>query len=1211
MAKPFVHLHVHSEYSLLDGACKIERLIQRAVELQMPALALTDHGNLFGIPAFYQAAKKAGIRPVLGCEIYWLYEGSRLERERQTGIEGLKLAHACLWAKNLAGFRNLMQLVSDAHTKGFYYKPRTDWEQLKKYHEGLIGSSGCINGVVPQFLLRGEYDKAKQALQRLIDVFGKEDFYVELQNQGMPEQVDLNPQLLQLARELSVRCVVTNDVHYIHAEDWEAQDALLCIQTATKVKDEARMRMPTRQFYLKSAEEMALAFPEYPEGLENTMELAERCQVELPFGENHYPVFRMEHLPESYRQQYPTNRALFVGLCKDGLRQRYGIDFNTAKGKKVFGLTPKEMVERLQYEWKVIEQAGFVDYFLIVWDFIHWAKAHGIAVGPGRGSVAGSLVAYVMHITDTDPIRFHLLFERFLNPDRVSPPDIDVDFCMRRREEVLAYVRRTYGEENVGNIITFGTLGAKQVVRDLARVYDLPYAEANRLAKMIPDDLKITLSDALKRSVELQQVVEIDPLVKKIFHDGQVLEGIARNAGTHACGVLISDHPLATFVPTTLQENALTTQFSKEYVEELGLLKMDFLGLKTLTIIQDAQQIIQEQADAHFDIHTIPFEDEPTFQMLNRGETIGVFQLESPYIQKICQQFEFHSIDEISALSALNRPGPMEWIPEYIQGKKHPEKIHLIHPLLEPICRSTYGILVFQEQVMQAARVIAGYSLGEADILRRAMGKKKVEVMNEQRAVFVKGAWEKNGISEGKANEIFDVLAKFAGYGFNKSHSDAYAIIIYQTAYLKAHYPTQFMAALLSSELGNADKLSFYIEACRSRLDIEILGPDINESLTTFTPMPGKKRCIRFGLAAIKSVGDVAAVGILEERQKNGAFRSFLDFAQRVELKAANRRVVEALVKVGAFDQLGEDRRFLLENLDRLLKSAVVAHQDAEKGQGSLFGFDELLGMESKEVSNPLGNSQKNQKEEEHSENANLDSVISSHQKPTSLSLFEKLRYEHELLGFYLSGHPIEELQGLERFFQTFQPEELPLVPNYEPFRFCGVVEEVTKRISRKSNRPWLAFTVSTQTERYECTLFGESYNAYGSLVQEGALVLVEGVVRKNDTGFSLNAQRVRDFRKEFPHFIQQLHWIVTPNESALDFFQQLQTWINQREGSMRLKVSFALDGDYALEGELPYGAKTTLTLTDIAQLRRHPAFVALEVTPMKMEPFVKYRSGG
>ena len=1209
MPKPFVHLHVHSEYSLLDGACKIERLVARAVELQMPALALTDHGNLFGIPAFYQAAKKAGVHPILGCEIYWLYEGSRLERERQTGTEGLKLAHACVWAKDWAGFRNLMQLVSDAHTKGFYYKPRTDLEQLKKYHEGLIGSSGCINGVLSQFLLRGEYDKAKQALRTLIDIFGEEDFYVELQNQGMPEQVTLNPPLLQLAKELSVRCVVTNDVHYIHAEDWEAQDALLCIQTATKVDDEVRMRMPTHQFYLKSAEEMALAFPDCSEGLENTMAIAERCHVELPFGENHYPVFRMDHLPEADRRRYPTNHALFVGLCKDGLQQRYGIDFDTATGKAVFGLTPKEMIERLQYEWKVIEQAGFVDYFLIVWDFIHWAKAHGIAVGPGRGSVAGSLVAYVMHITDTDPIRFHLLFERFLNPDRVSPPDIDVDFCMRRREEVLAYVRQTYGEENVGNIITFGTLGAKQVVRDLARVYGLPYAEANRLAKMIPDDLKITLSDALTRSIELQQAVKVDPLVKKIFHDGQVLEGIARNSGTHACGVLISDHPLSTFVPMTLQENALTTQFSKEYVEALGLLKMDFLGLKTLTLIQDAQQMIQEQADASFDIHTIPFEDEQTFQMLNRGETIGVFQLESPYIQKICQQFAFHSIDEISALSALNRPGPMEWIPEYIQGKKHPEKIHVIHPLLEPICRSTYGILVFQEQVMQAARVIAGYSLGEADILRRAMGKKKVEVMQEQRAVFVKGAWEKNGISEGKANDIFDVLAKFAGYGFNKSHSDAYAIIIYQTAYLKAHYPAQFMAALLSSELGNADKLSFYIEACRSTLGIEILGPDINESLTTFTPLPGKKRCIRFGLSAIKNVGDVAAVCILGERQKNGVFRSFLDFAQRVDMKAANRRVVEALVKVGAFDQLGEDRRFLLENLDRLLKSAVVAHQDADKGQGSLFDFDELLGMEPREVS--CSSKIPKEKKAGTADNANALSEVPSNQKGVlSMSLFEKLRYEHELLGFYLSGHPMEELQGLERFFQTFRPEEWPLVPNYEPFRFCGVVEEVTKRISRKSNRPWLAFTVSTQAERYECTLFGESYTAYGSFVQEGALVVVEGVVRKKDSGFALQAQRVRDFRKEFPQLIQQLHWIILPNESALDFCQQLQTWINQREGSMRLKVSFALDDDYALEGELPYGAKTTLTLTDIAQLRHHPAFVALEVTPMKMEPFPKYRSG-
>ena len=1198
MSQPsFVHLHVHSEYSLLDGACKMEKLVARAAELQMPALALTDHGNLFGIPLFYKLCKKVGIRPILGCEIYLLYEGTRLEKERRQGVEGLKLAHACLWAKDLNGFRNLMKLVSDAHVNGFYYKPRTDLEQLRKYRDGLMCSSGCINGVVPQFLMRDEYDKAKRALEVFLEIFDKEDFYVELQNQGMPEQVDLNPQLLKLASELGVRCIATNDVHYIRAEDWEAQDALLCIQTASKVKDEERMRMPTRQFYLKSAEEMAQAFPHNPELLENTLLLAERCNVELPFGENHYPVFRMTHLPETLQRQYPTNRELFQGLCKEGLKERYGIDFEAQSGPDTFGLSAKEMVERLKFEWSVIEKTGFVDYFLIVWDFIHWAKEQGISVGPGRGSAAGSLVAYVLHITDTDPIRFHLLFERFLNPDRVSPPDIDIDFCMRRRDEVIRYVRQTYGEESVGNIITFGTLGAKMVVRDLARVYDLSFAEGDRLAKMVPDDLKITLDDALQRSSELKQATETDPTAAKIIREGLVLEGIARNSGTHACGMIISDRPIAEFVPTTLQDGALTTQFTKDYVEELGLLKMDFLGLTTLTILGDAQQTVREQVDPNFDINKISFEDEETFKMLNRGETIGVFQLESDYIQKICRQFEFHSIDEISALSALNRPGPMEWIPEYINGKKHPDQIRFIHPLLEPVCKGTYGILVFQEQVMQAARVIAGYSLGEADILRRAMGKKKVDVMNAQRAVFVKGAWEKNSIGEGKANEIFDVLAKFAGYGFNKSHSDAYAIIIYRTAYMKAHYPTQFMAALLSSLLGNADKLSFYIEACRSRLDIAILGPDINESLSSFAPIAGK-RCIRFGLAAIKSVGDVAAADILAERRRNGAFKSFLNFAQRVDLRANNRRVLEALIKVGAFDGLGENRRYLLDNLERLMKSAALAQKDAAVGQSSLFDFDDLFGT---------GSEQKTASDEPKNTSSDAGNGESSSSN-ADMPLFEKLQHEHELLGFYLSGHPLDELQGLERFFQTFKPEELPLVPNGEEFRLCGAVESVSKRISKKTNRPWLLFTLSAKDQRYELTLFAEPYETYGACVTEGAVLLIEGTVRKKESDFSLNVMRVRDFRKELPFLIKQLHWLVHPNEAATDFFKQLRGLIEKREGSMQQKVSFILNDDYALEGELPYGARTTLTLEDISSLRAHPAFAGLEVTPVAMMPFPKKR---
>lgn len=1180
MGKNFVHLHVHSEYSLLDGACRMDRLIQRASELQMPALALTDHGNLFGIPQFYKAAKKAGIKPLLGCEIYLMYEGSRLEKRRDQGTEGLKLGHSCLIAQNWQGFKNLTQLVSDAHVNGFYYKPRTDLEQLRKYSEGLMATSGCLAGIIPQFLLRGDYDKAKQALERFLDIFGPENYYIEIQNQGLQEQTEINPLLHQLAQEFGVKCIATNDVHYVYQKDWEAQDALLCIQTGNKVSEEERMRMPNHQFYLKSHEEMALAFQDHPEYLENTMDFVERCDVELPFGENHYPVFSLKHLPESYQKQYATNKDLFYALCIQGLKKRYDIDFETETGPEAFGLSPHEVVERLKYEWKIIEQAGFTDYFLIVWDFIHWAKTQGIPVGPGRGSAAGSLVAYLMTITDTDPLRFNLLFERFLNPERVSPPDIDIDFCMRRREEVIQYVRQTYGASNVGNIITFGTLGAKMVVRDLARVYDIPYSEADRWSKMIPDDLKITLSGALEKSYELKQEVETNPSAEKVFEEGQVLEGIARNSGTHACGIIIWDKPLTEIIPTTLQDEVLTTQYSKEYVEELGLLKMDFLGLKTLTIISDAQDLIRKQVDKDFDIHNISFEDPKTFAMLNKGETIGVFQFEGAFVQKICQQFELNSIDEISALSALNRPGPMEWIPDYIEGKKHPEKIKYIHPLLENVCRKTYGILVFQEQVMQAAQIIAGYSLGGADILRRAMGKKKVDVMNAQREIFVKGAWEQHSIPDGRANEIFDVLAKFAGYGFNKSHSDAYAIIIYQTAYLKANYPTQFMAAILSSELGNADKLSFYIENCRSSLGIEILGPDINESLDVFTPVAfDQKKQIRFGLAAIKGVGDIAASKILEERNRNGKFTSFTDFAKRVDPKASNRRVVENLIKAGAFDAFGEDRRYLLENMDSLLKSASIAQQDLQKGQASLFDLDELLSVP--------------------------EPVVEAKQTRT-MPFFEKLNYEKELLGFYLSGHPLDSLMGLEKVFQTFEPEELPLVPGGETFRICGVVEDVTKRISKKTNRPWLAFVLSTKETRYELQLFSESFEKFGHLVQEGALLIIEGAIRKTKEGYQLNTQRVIDFQKHFPNLIKRLHWILKPITEAKNFFEELATIIKNKDGSMEMKVSFAIDETYALEGTLPLGSKTSLTLEEIAQLKKHPAVFALEVTPCETTPFPK-----
>ncbi|MDR1665459.1 MAG: DNA polymerase III subunit alpha, partial [Puniceicoccales bacterium] len=678
----FVHLHVHSDYSLLDGACGVDRLLDRVQQLGMSAIALTDHGNLFGLPAFYKAAQKRGIRPLLGCEIYLNFEGSRLDKRRNEGSGSLKLAHMGLIAQSTEGYYNLSRIVSDAHVNGFYYRPRTDMEMLSRHSKGLLALSGCLlNGVVAQYLSREDAVGAEKAIKSFVDIFGRERFFIELQNHGIPEQIEINRGLIQLGRKFNLRMVATNDVHYVMPDDWEAHDAMMCIQTGAKLQDTDRMRMDTHQFYLKSEAEMRMAFREIPEAVENTFQIPNMCEVTLPFGQNCYPVFP---LSEEDKDRFGSKREMFRSLCVRGLEKRYGIGYETASGPDVFGYSPQRLMERLRYEWETIEKMGFVDYFLIVWDFIDWARRQGISVGPGRGSVAGSLVSYLMGITDIDPLRFNLLFERFLNPDRISPPDIDIDFCMRRREEVLDYVRRKYGEGNVGNIVTFGTLGAKMVVRDLARVHDVPYAEADRLAKMIPDDLKITLDEAVRRSVELRQAMDRSSVVRKIIQEGQILEGLVRNVGTHAAGMIISDKPLIETLPVTLQEGLLTTQYSKDFVEELGLLKMDFLGLKTLTVIDDAQRFVRQMpSQENFDIEAVPFDDIETFRMLNGGKTVGVFQLEAPFAQKVCRQFEIGSIDEISALSALNRPGPMEWIPDYIMGKKNPETISYVHPLLE------------------------------------------------------------------------------------------------------------------------------------------------------------------------------------------------------------------------------------------------------------------------------------------------------------------------------------------------------------------------------------------------------------------------------------------------------------------------------------------------------------------------------------------------
>lgn len=1194
MVKPkdFVHLHVHTDYSLLDGACAIATLCKRAKALGMPALAITDHGNLFGLIDFFQTAKKEGIQPLLGCEIYLVYDHKQTEKPERSQH---KYYHMGLLAQNLRGYHNLKLLVSNAHTKGFYYKPRVDMDQLARYAEGLIGFTGCLNGVVPQYLLKGDYPKAREALGRFLDIFGKERYFVELQDHGIEEQRIVNVGLIQLAEEFQLKLICSNDVHYVQDKDCIPHDSLLCIQTGAKLKDEKRLRYTSQQFYLKTYDEMLQVFKEQPSALSNTIGVAEMCELDIPFGKNQYPVYKR---PIELSTAYPTNKDYLYHLCKEGLKQRYGIDYlpspspsspfstqaDTNTDTRADASAPM-LSQRLDYELSVIDKEGFVDYFLIVWDFIFWAKSVGIPVGPGRGSGAGCLVAYVLGITDIDPIRFKLLFERFLNPERVSPPDFDIDFCMRRRNEVIDYVRNKYGHDSVANIITFGTFGAKMVVRDLARINDIPYAEADRIAKTIPDELGISLAEAVEKSAELQAEMKQSELVRSIVEQGKVIEGMVRNVSTHAAGIIIADKPLAELVPVTLQEGVLTTQYPKDQVEALGLLKMDFLGLKTLTIIADAKESIQRShpgVDLEKEFNS--FEDKKTFQLLNEAKTVGVFQLESSGMQNLCRQFSISSIDEIVALVALYRPGPMDLIPDYIKGKHDPASIHYPHPLLEDVCEETYGIMVYQEQVMEAAKRIAGYSLGEADILRRAMGKKKPEEMAKQRQVFITGAKKTNHIDTKKAEEIFDLLEKFAGYGFNKSHSAAYAVLSYQTAYLKANYPVQFMAAILSSELGNADKLSHFLEECTA-LSISILSPDINESRQSFTPIVGvstggeksaigcEKGAIRFGLAGIKGVGDAVTLKVLEERDAHGPFTSFHNFLERVDQKVLNKRTLECLIKSGGFDSLGVDRQHLLDSMDRALQEVATTQKDKAAGQASLFDF--LDAGTSSFASN----------------------AHTLEQTSPPMPMEEKLLHEKELLGFYISGHPMQAYEGLAEKIDSFTKDQYLKLEDNSAFRICGILSGLNKRISKKDNRAWAFFQVAGLQQTVQVNMFPDAYEGSPlaqNQVQEGMPVVVEGTVRNRAQDLRLSAQSIYSLKGRLQSLIKTIHIVVDSQKQTDAFLAHLSDYIHTHEGPCELTLSFLMPDQSLLDAEIAKSLSFKLTPEVFQEWRQHPAVVAI-----------------
>ena len=1057
----FTHLHVHTEYSLLDGSNKIKEYVARVKELGMDSAAITDHGVMFGVIDFYRAAKEAGINPILGCEVY-VAPGSRFDREIGKGTSDDRYYHLVLLAENNTGYANLMKIVSKGFVDGFYYKPRVDMEILQQYHEGIIALSACLAGEVQRYLVRGFYEEAKQAALKYERVFGTGNFFLELQDHGIPQQKTVNQQLLRMSRELGIDLVATNDVHYTYAEDAASHDILLCIQTGKKLADEDRMRYEGGQYYVKSPEEMEALFPYAMEALENTHKIAQRCHVEIEFGVTKLPKF---DVPEGYTSWEYLNK-----LCFEGLEQRYQT-------------VTKELKERLNYELGVIRTMGYVDYFLIVWDFIRYARDNDIMVGPGRGSAAGSLVAYTLGITKLDPIKYNLLFERFLNPERVSMPDIDVDFCFERRQEVIDYVVRKYGKDRVVQIVTFGTLAARGVIRDVGRVMDLPYNLCDTIAKMVPMELNITIDKALTMSQELRTMYEADEQIHTLIDMAKRLEGLPRHTSMHAAGVVISQKSVDEYVPLSrASDGSITTQFTMTTLEELGLLKMDFLGLRTLTVIQNAVKLAEKSAGISLDMDQIDYDDKAVLSSLGTGKTDGVFQLESAGMKSFMKELKPQSLEDVIAGISLYRPGPMDFIPQYIRGKNNPDTITYDCPQLQPILEPTYGCIVYQEQVMQIVRDLGGYTLGRSDLVRRAMSKKKAAVMAKERQNFVYGNEEEhvpgciaNGISEQTANKIYDEMTDFAKYAFNKSHAAAYAVVSYQTAWLKYYYPVEFMAALMTSVIDNPGKVAEYIMTCR-QMGIGILPPDINQGEGVFS-VTGRQ--IRYGLSAIKSVGRPVIESILEERNRGGRFTDLKNFIERLSGKEVNKRTIESFIKAGALDSLGGTRRQLMMAYAQVMDSVAQERKSSISGQMSLF---DLMGEEEKQEY--------------------------SIQLP-DVGEFDKgqlLAFEKEVLGIYVSGHPLEEYESVWRknisaLSSDFAlDEELgqPKIQDGIKAVIGGVVESKTVKYT-KTNKTMAFFLLEDLVGTVEVVVFPRDYEKYHQLIKEDARLFVQGRVSGED----------------------------------------------------------------------------------------------------------------
>ena len=1098
----FVHLHTHSDYSLLDGACSISQLINQAHELDMPALALTDHGNLFGAIDFYQKAKKRKLKPIIGCEVY-VAPTSRFEKKKVG--EQPTAYHLTLLAKDKKGYKNLMELVTRGYLEGFYYHPRIDKELISQKGEGLIVLSGCAKGEIPFLLSQNKVDKAKEICQFYKDLYG-EDFYLEVQDIGLEFQKKINSSLANLSQELSIPLVATNDVHYLNKEDAQAQDVLLCIQTGKTLDDTNRLKFSTTELYFRSSEEMEKTFSQFPQATSNAELISEECNLELELGKTHLPVYKAPdgHDLDGYLRK----------LCQEKLPHCYPIDSTSAE-------------QRLETELDIISKAGFTGYFLIVWDFISYAKKRDILIGPGRGSITGSVVAYLLGITNIDPLAYGLLFERFLNPERTAMPDIDIDIQDKRRNEVISYVREKYGKENVAQIITFGTMAARASIRDVGRVLGIPYGVVDRIAKLIPFNTE--LKTAIKESPELKEIQKEDGEIKTLFEIAQRIEGFTRHASTHAAGVVIAPKKLTHYTPLYRNnKNEITTQYEMHSIEAIGLLKMDFLGLKTLNVIEGALEIIKKNRGKEVDLDSISLEDKKTYELLSQAETLGVFQVESRGMQELIKKIHPERFEDLIAVLALFRPGPLRMMDDFIDRKKGRSKIEYLHPWLEPILKETYGVILYQEQVMTIANVLADFSLGEADILRRAMGKKIPKLMDEQKDKFIEGA-KKKGVSPSLATRIFELMAHFAAYGFNKSHSTGYALISYQTAYLKANYPLEFMAALLTSETENTDKLSLYTNECR-RMDIKILPPDINHSLANFMV---EKNKILFALGAIKNVGKAAISSILRVREKEGYFSSIFDFYRRVNPKTVNKRMIESLIKSGAFDCLEGSRAQNLAVIDQAAEKAAQIQQDRERGQLS---FLETL---EKRESGP---------------GSEKFPAIEQASKET------KLAWEKELLGIYISGHPLEKYRKRISRYAAHSIKDLSEMRDDEKIRIVGIINSLTSKNDRKGKRMGF-FTLEDLDSQIEILVFSSLYEKRSSYIEEGKLVLIKGRLDAASDPPKVIAEEITLFSK-IKDTAHNLHIDIKQEELNETKLLRLKELLSSHKGKHALYLHLNLSQD-------------------------------------------------